>query len=136
MSLNSVVVIGRLVRDPEQRVTPSGTPVCSFCLAVDNGYGEKKRTDFLDCVAWNKTAEFILKYFSKGQRILLQGHIQTRTWQDKEGKNRKAVGVIADRAGFVDLKKDLGCARGDAAAVPAPGYDEFEMMESGGDLPF
>lgn len=136
MSLNSVVVIGRLTKDPEERVTASGTPVCSFCLAVENGYGEKKRTDFLDCVAWSKTAEFIGNYFSKGQRILLQGHIQTRTWQDKEGKNRKAVEVIADRAGFVDLKRDSGGARGDVAAVPGPGYDEFEMMESGGDLPF
>ncbi len=136
MSLNSVVVIGRLTKDPEERVTPSGALVCSFCLAVGNGYGEKKRTDFLDCVAWNKTAEFITRYFSKGQRLLLQGHIQTRTWQDREGKNRKAVEVIADRVGFVDLKKELTGSRGDAAAVSGAGYDEFELMDIGGDLPF
>lgn len=138
MSLNSVVMIGRLTADTELKTTQTGVSVCSFCLAVENGYGDNKTTSFIDCVTWRKTAEFVSKYFAKGQRLLVQGQLQTRTWKDNEGKNRKTVEVVVGKVDFVDSKKDAeGQARKHGGAIVSPEYDEFsDFNEDEGDLPF
>lgn len=100
--LNVVFLRGRLTRDPELRTTQAGLAVTNFGLAVQRDYSEV--TDFLEIVAWRKTAEFIAKYFRKGQQILIRGMLQTREYTDNDGKNRKAYEVIAEHAEFVDKK--------------------------------
>lgn len=102
--LNKAILMGRLVKDPELRSTNNGTPVCGFTIAV-NRRGKDDGTDFLDIVAWNKTAEFVNKYFAKGQQIVVAGRIQTRTWEDQSGNKRKAVEVVADEVHFAEGKK-------------------------------
>ena len=102
--INKAILMGRLTRDPELRHTGTGTPVCSFSVAVDNGYGENKRTDFINCVAWNKTAEFVTNYFGKGKMIIVDGRIQSRSWEDQNGEKRYATEVIAERVGFGETK--------------------------------
>ena len=103
--LNSIVIMGRLVRDPEMRKTGSDVAVCSFTVAVDRDYQkDEKITDFIDCVAWRSTAEFISRYFSKGRMIVVQGSLQSRKWQDKDGNNRVSWEVQADKAFFGDSK--------------------------------
>ncbi len=119
--LNKAILMGRLVRDPELRHTPSSIPVTSFTLAVDRNYGKgaEKQTDFIDCVAWRQTAEFVSKYFFKGSRIAVTGQIQIRSWDDAEGKKRFATEVIADDVEFVESKRqDSGYGN------PAPLPDE------------
>ncbi len=105
--LNHVTLIGRFVREPELKTTQSGLSTCSFTLAVDRNYqsGEKK-TDFISCVAWRQTAEFIYKYFKKGNLVALEGSIQTRTWDDNEGKRHYVTEVVVDRTHFVESKRD------------------------------
>lgn len=98
--INQVIIMGRLTADPELKHSTSDIPVCSFTLAVDGGYGDKKRTDFIDCVAWRNTAEFICKYFVKGQLMAIQGKIQTRNYEDKQGNKRKSTEVVTDEAHF------------------------------------
>ena len=96
--LNAVCLMGRLTRDPELRTTASGVSVTSFTLAVERAYvkqGEDRQADFIDVVAWRNTADFVCKYFHKGQLIAVQGSIQTRTYTDKDGNKRKAVEVVA-----------------------------------------
>ena len=119
--LNTATLMGRLTRDPELRQTQSGTPVASFSLAVErdlkNQDGQKE-TDFLDIVAWNKTAEFVSQYFRKGQLVAVSGRIQARTWTDNNGNNRKAVEIVADRAYFAESKRDD--APQTAGSYPAP----------------
>lgn len=107
--LNHIIVMGRLTRDPELRRTNSGTPVASFTVAVDRDRapeGQEKETDFLDCVAWRGTGEFIDKYFKKGQMIVVSGRLQIRAWTDKEGNKRKSAEIVVDDAYFGDSKKD------------------------------
>ena len=105
--LNSITLMGRLTADPELKSTQSGVSVCSFCIAVDRDYsGNDKQTDFIDIVAWRSTAEFVSRYFSKGNMIIVQGSLQSRKWQDKDGNNRVAWEVQADRVWFGDSKKD------------------------------
>lgn len=107
--LNRVDIMGRLTRDPELRYTQSNTPVTSFTLAVDRDYsgnGGEKQTDFIDCIAWRNTAEFVSKYFSKGRMAVVSGRLQVRTWDDKDGKKRKAVEIVAENVYFGDSKKD------------------------------
>lgn len=103
--LNQISLMGRLTRDPEIRRTPSGVAVASFSLAVDRDYkgssGEKE-TDFIDCVAWRNTAEFIGKYFSKGRMAVVSGSLQIRPWTDKEGNNRRATEVVVENIYFGD----------------------------------
>ena len=103
--LNKIFIMGRLTRDPELRRTQSGTPVTSFSLAVDRDYktqsGEKE-TDFIDVVAWRATAEFVAKYFTKGRMAVVEGRLQIRAWQDKEGNNRRSAEVVADNVYFGD----------------------------------
>ena len=107
--LNTVVLMGRLTADPELRHTSNNIAVTSFTLAVNRSYaktGTERATDFIDIVAWRNTAEFISKYFSKGQLMAVQGSIQTRTYQDKDGNKRKAFEVIADNVHFAEPKRE------------------------------
>ena len=151
--LNKIFIMGRLTRDPELRRTQSGTPVTSFSLAVDRDYktqsGEKE-TDFIDVVAWRATAEFVAKYFTKGRMAVVEGRLQIRAWQDKEGNNRRSAEVVADNVYFGDSKRD-GAAPGgfdqtpsypqapayQAPANPAPAASGFSMLEDDdSELPF
>jgi len=104
--LNHIVLMGRLTRDPELRRTPNGTPVASFTLAVDRDFaGNDKQTDFIDIVAWRHTAEFVSKYFSKGQMAAVSGRLQIRDWTDKDGGKRRTAEVVAENVYFADSKK-------------------------------
>lgn len=108
--LNHIVIMGRLVRDPEYRTTGSGISVANFSIAVDRDFGNKdggeKETDFIDCTAWRKTAEFASKYFTKGRMIVVSGRLQASSYTDKEGNKRRSVIVVADNCYFGDSKKD------------------------------
>lgn len=103
--LNKIVLMGRLTKDPELRRTQSGTAVASFSIAVDRDY-DKDAVDFIDCVAWRGTAEFVCKHFSKGRMIAVQGKLQIRPWTDKEGHKRTAAEVVCENIYFADSKKD------------------------------
>lgn len=104
---NLAILTGRLTANPELKTTQSGLAVCSFCIAVDRPYskGEEKQTDFINIVAWRKTAEFVSKYFQKGSLIGIEGSIQTRNYEDKNGNKRTAFEVIASQVHFVESKK-------------------------------
>lgn len=102
--INQAILMGRLTRDPELRNTNNGTPVCGFTVAVDNGYGDNKRTDFINCVAWRSTAEFVAKYFTKGTMIIVDGRIRTRTLQGQDGCKNYVVEVIANKVDFGETK--------------------------------
>lgn len=140
--LNQITLMGRLTRDPELRRTQSGTAVASFSLAVDRDYSGKdsseKETDFIDCVAWRNTAEFVSKYFSKGRMAVVAGRLQIRPWTDKNGNKRRSAEVIVDSAYFGDSKRD-GNAAGNAYSTPtyvAP-TSNFEVIEDDdAQLPF
>ena len=130
--LNSVTLMGRLTRDPELKHTQSGTAVVSFTLAVDRDFKSAdgtKETDFIDCVAWRNTAEFISKYFSKGSMAVVRGRLQLRDWTDKEGGKRRSAEVVVDNIYFGDSKKSVSGER-------PPQSVEFEELEDDGDLPF
>lgn len=107
--INTAILMGRLTADPELRHTPNDIPVTSFTLAVNRSYvksGSERQTDFIDVVAWRSTAEFVSRYFSKGQLVAVEGSIQTRTYQDKDGNNRKVVEVVANNVHFAEPKRD------------------------------
>ena len=107
--LNCAVIMGRLTADPELRQTPSGVSVTKFTVAVDRRFAnkdEEKQADFIDVVAWRQTADFVCKYFKKGSMIAVQGAIQTRTYEDKDGNKRKAVEIVADNVSFCGSKSD------------------------------
>jgi single-strand DNA-binding protein len=108
--LNHIAIMGRLVRDPELRRTGSGTAVASFTVAVDRDFADKqsgqKETDFIDCVAWRQTGEFVSKYFRKGGMIVVSGRLQIRSWTDKDGNKRKTAEVVADNCYFGSTKKE------------------------------
>ena len=106
MAFNLVVLTGRLTADVELKVTPSGKNVCSFSIAVDRGYGENKTTDFINIVAWNGSAEFVSKYFRRGDMIGIEGSIVTRKYTDKNGNNRTVFEVVASNIQFIGGKKD------------------------------
>ena len=134
MSLNRITLQGRLVRDPEQRRTGNGTAVTSFTLAVDRDFasqGQEKETDFIDCVAWRSTAEFVSKYFTKGRMAVVTGRLQIRTWTDKDGNKRRSAEVVADGVYFGDSKRD-GAAKPQDPVTD--GYAPIEDDDSG--LPF
>ncbi len=108
--LNVAVLMGRLVADPELRHTANDVAVTSFTLAVDRSYvkaGADRQADFIDVVAWRNTAEFVCKYFRKGQLMAVQGSIQTRTYTDSQGNKRKAFEIVADNVHFAESKRDL-----------------------------
>jgi len=107
--LNHINIMGRMTRDPELRYTGTNTAVCSFTLAVDRdrkGEDGTRATDFIDCVAWKQTAEFVSKYFQKGSLVVVSGRLQFRDWQDREGNNRKSAEVICSDVYFGERKKD------------------------------
>ncbi len=108
--LNHIVLMGRLTRDPELRRTGTGVAVASFTVAVDRDFGGRdggeKETDFIDCVAWRQTGEFVSKYFTKGRMIVVSGRLQIRSWTDKDGNKRRTAEVVADNCYFGDSKRD------------------------------
>ena len=108
--LNHITIMGRLTRDPELRRTGSGVAVASFTVAVDRDFGGRdggeKETDFIDCVAWRQTGEFVSKYFTKGRMIVVSGRLQIRNWTDKEGNKRRSAEVVADNCYFGDSKRE------------------------------
>ncbi len=148
--LNHIVVMGRLARDPELRHTQSGTAVASFTLAVDRDFKDKdtgeRATDWIDCVAWRTTGEFVSKYFSKGRMAVVDGRLQIREWTDKEGNKRRSAEIVANSVYFGDSKPKDGQDAGgkkdkgnDGFELPAdyvPGRSSFEDIEDDGDLPF
>lgn len=115
--LNCIILMGRLVADPELRTTTSGISVCSFRIAVDRDYADKatgqRQADFIDIVAWRAQAEFVSRYFRKGQLIAVKGSLQSRKWQDRDGNNRVSWEVQADSVFFAEGKKDGGGYRQD-----------------------
>lgn len=157
--LNVAVIMGRLAADPELRHTPNGVAVTSFTLAVDRSYaraGTERQTDWIDVVAWRQTAEFVCKYFTKGQMMAVTGSIQTRSYEDRNGNKRKAVEIQANEVNFASPKREGGSFGGDqpygqprssapaqpaAFSEPAPAYssgssEDFEEILGDDDLPF
>lgn len=134
--LNKAILMGRLVADPELRSTPQGTPVCSFTLAVNRRTkpDEPQVADFLDIVAWGKTAEFVSKYFSKGQQVAVAGRIQSRMWTDKQDNKRKSVEIVAEEVHFAEPKRQNSAPQGGAPAESAGGFDPYVGPDN--DLPF
>jgi single-strand DNA-binding protein len=118
--LNNVILMGRLTKDIELRQTQSETPVCSFTVAVDSGYGDDKKTDFINCVAWKGTAEFLAKYFSKGQMVALVGRISTRTWDGEDGKKIYVTEVVAREVSFCGSKVESQNAAPNNPTTSAP----------------
>lgn len=133
--LNQVVLMGRLTRDPELRRTGSGVPVASFSLAVerDRKSENSPSVDFIDCVAWRNTAEFLSKYFSKGRMAVVSGRLQVRSWQDAETRTRKSVEVAVDTVYFGDSKKEKS---GVDVPGPAVGPSAYALLEDDDELPF
>ena len=124
--LNHIVIMGRLTRDPELRRTATGTAVASFTLAVDRDFGKgengERETDFIDCVAWRQTGEFVSKYFTKGRMAVVSGRLQIRSWTDKEGNKRRTAEVVADNVYFGDSNKRDGEAPANSGfSAPAAG---------------
>ena len=136
MSLNHIVLMGRLTKDPELRQTQSGVSVCNFTIAVDRDYrnGEERIADFIDCVSWRGTADFVSKYMGKGRMVVVSGQLQSKKWQDKEGNNRTSFEVQAQNVYFADSKKD---GAGGAAAAPEASADSYEDLgKDESELPF
>ena len=130
--LNHITIMGRLTRDPELRRTGSGVAVASFTLAVDRDYaprdGGERETDFIDCVAWRQTGEFVSKYFTKGRMAVVSGRLQIRGWTDKDGNKRRSAEVVADNVYFGDSRRDgdnTGASFGGNAYGAAPAAPSF-----------
>ena len=151
--LNRVILMGRLTADPELKQTPNGISVTSFSLAVDRNFtsrGAERQTDFINCVAWRQTAEFISRYFAKGRMIAVEGSLQVRNYVDKNENKRQAVEVVVDQAYFADSKTAA------PSSSPAPSYqsaapayapaapvafnagsvEDFQEIDDEDDLPF
>ena len=126
--LNHIVIMGRLARDPELRRTGSGIAVTSFRLAVDRDFapkdGGERETDWIDCVAWRQTGEFVSKYFTKGRMAVVSGRLQIRNWTDKDGGKRSSAEVVAENVYFGDSKRDDRGA-GNSYAAPAQSYGSY-----------
>ena len=138
--LNKIFIMGRLTRDPELRRTQNGTAVTSFTLAVDRDFKNAdgtKETDFIDCVVWRQTAEFVSKYFTKGRMAVVEGRLQIRDWQDKDGNKRRNAGVIADNVYFGDSRSDNAPGSYQAAKAPVnvDAEDFAEVEDDDSDLP-
>lgn len=143
MSLNRITVMGRICQEIELRRTQSGTAVASFSIAVDRDYsgkdGGEKKTDFIDCVAWRSTGEFISKYFSKGRMIVVDGRLEMRDWTDKEGNKRRTAEINVSNAYFGDSKKDGAESQQTAYSgyqAPASAEDFTLLEDDDAQLPF
>ena len=152
--LNHIVIMGRLTRDPELRTTQAGVSVTSFTVAVDRDFGGRdggeRQTDFIDCVAWRSTGEFVSKYFHKGSMIVVSGRLQSRKWQDREGNNRTSWEINADNVYFGESRRDGDSSRDSysnntysgsydsgRSSAPAPASNTFVELDDGdGELPF
>jgi len=147
--LNHITIMGRLTRDPELRRTGSGVAVASFSVAVDRDFGGRdggeKETDFIDCVAWRQTGEFVSKYFTKGRMIVVSGRLQIRSWTDKEGNKRRTAEVVADNCYFGDSKRsdssgDSGSSQNEyqgSGYSQQPPQNDFDLLDDDdGQLPF
>ena len=148
--LNHIVIMGRLTRDPELRRTGSGVAVTSFTVAVDRDFspkdGSERETDFIDCVAWRQTGEFVSKYFTKGRMAVVAGRLQIRNWTDKDGNKRRTAEVIADNVYFGDSKREGDGGNtyaapaagnyGSYAAPAAPASDFAMLSDDDAQLPF
>ena len=141
-------IMGRLTRDPELRRTGSGIAVASFTLAVDRDFGKnengERETDFIDCVAWRQTGEFVSKYFTKGRMAVVSGRLQIRSWNDKDGNKRRTAEVVADNVYFGDSRREneTGSSFGSYGntgaygAAPAPASDFAMLSDDDAQLPF
>ena len=160
--LNHITIMGRLTRDPELRYTQNQTPVASFSVACERDFGSRdggeKQTDFIDCVAWRKTAEFVSKYFHKGSMAVVSGRLQIRDWTDRDGNKRRSAEVVVDNIYFGESRRDSENYRSDSrgtgnydnsyssqsssydsghSASPAPAPSAFSELDDGdGELPF
>ena len=146
--MNNITLMGRLVRDPELRHTPNQVSVASFTIAVDRGFtpkdGGERQTDFIDIVAWRNTAEFVCKYFSKGQMAAVVGRLQIRDWTDKDGNKRRSAEVVADNIYFTESRKSREASLGNGGGndfdsgytTPVTGSDFAELDMDDGELPF
>lgn len=136
--LNHITIMGRLTRDPELRHTNSGISVASFTVAVDRDFKNSnggKETDFIDCVAWKNTAEFVSNYFTKGRMAVVSGRLQLRSWTDKDGNSRRSAEVIADGVYFADSNKNTTNGNTSAESFTEP--QTFVPMDDNDDkLPF
>ncbi|KNY28645.1 single-stranded DNA-binding protein [Pseudobacteroides cellulosolvens] len=138
--MNKAILMGRLTKEPELRYTSTNnTPVCSFTLAVNRAFskqGEEKQADFIPVVAWSKLAEFCGKYFQKGRQVAIVGRIQTRTWDDNEGKRHYVTEVIAEEAHFADSKKSDETSAKPTFGGGSSGEDGFYPIGDDDELPF
>lgn len=150
--LNVVAIMGRLVADPELKTTPAGINVCTFRIACDRSFaqqGQQRQADFIDVVAWRHNADFLCKHFAKGSMVAIQGRLQTRQYQDRNGNKRTAVEVVADSLSFAGSSKKPGGQAVDEGGEappsdyrdPAPAYsqgdaDDFAVIDDNDDLPF
>ena len=156
--LNVVAIMGRLARDPELRQTTTGKNVASFTIACDRGRRDangQSQADWIPVTAWDRTAEFVCKYFQKGSMIAVDGRLQSRSYQDKNGNNRTAIEIVANNVNFAGPKFSNPAPMGDGGyaapmaaparpagqQAPAPSYsagsnDDFALIEDEGDLPF
>ena len=152
--MNKLTIIGNLTRDPELRTTQAGVSVTSFTVAVDRDFGgrdgSERQTDFIDCVAWRSTGEFVSKYFHKGSMIVVSGRLQSRKWQDRDGNNRTSWEINADNVYFGESRRDGDSSRDSysnttysssydsgRSSAPAPASNTFVELDDGdGELPF
>jgi single-strand DNA-binding protein len=149
--LNKIILMGRLTREPELRTTQSGVSVSTFTLAVERDFqrGEERQTDFIDIVAWRGTAEFVHKYFRKGQLVAVTGRLQSRKWEDKEGNKRVSFEVVAEEVHFAERKQDSAAYGGQPSAPPQRTQNDetppfrtdtpatfAELDDDDGELPF
>ena len=138
--LNRITIMGRLVRDPELNTTQNGVAVARFTVACERDRKDadgNRTTDFIDCVAWRNTAEFVCKYFTKGRMAVVEGRLQVREWKDKDGNNRRATEVLATDVYFGDSKRDTGNAPSAPPAYGEPSSGGFaDIPDDDGDLPF
>lgn len=135
MSINTVTLMGRLTYNPELRVTPQGVFVIRFAVACERRFN-REQTDFIDCVAWKQTAEFISKYFQKGSMIAVEGSIQTNDYTDKNGNKRKSVEVVANNVSFCGGKSEGGNNSRPSVDITPSDNSDFEEIIDDDDLPF
>lgn len=139
--LNHIALAGRLARDPELRHTQGGAAVASFTLAVDRDFKDKatgeRVTDWIDCVAWKSTAEFVSRYFSKGSMAIVDGRLQIRDWTDRDGNKRRSAEVVADHVYFGGIKTENqgGYSAGGYQAPEQPTNEFQELQDEDGELP-